>query len=58
MLGLNFRAKSMSLAAAGLAPVRAAGVENFDLSSVVHAHTDYAAHMPQILDVLGFGQGT
>lgn len=54
VLGLNFRAKSMSLAAAGLTAVRARGVENFDLQALVRAHTDYAAHMPAILDVLGF----
>ena len=29
------------------------GVENVDLSAVVRAHTDYAANMPVILDILG-----
>lgn len=47
----------MSLAAAGLTPVRAPGVENFDLQALARAHTDYAAHMPAILDVLGFADG-
>ena len=57
VLGLNFRAKSMSIAAAGLTPVHVPGVENADLGSVVRAHTDYAANMPAILDILRFTDG-
>ncbi len=57
VLGLNFRAKSMSIAAAGLTPVHVPGVENANLDTVVRAHTDYAHHMPAILDMLGFNSG-
>ena len=53
VLGLNFRAKSMSIAAAGLTPVHVPGVEDVNLETVVHAHTDYATNMPAILDKLG-----
>ncbi len=55
VLGLSFRARELSLAPAGLAPVPAAGVENADLSRLVARHTDYEAALPHILQTLGIG---
>ena len=49
VLGLSFRARELSLAPAGLAPVAAPGVENADLSNLVRSHTDYAAQLPAVL---------
>lgn len=56
VLGLSFRARELTLVAAGMSPVRVTGVENVDLRSLVSAHTDYAANMTPILDVLGFAE--
>lgn len=55
VLGLSFRARELSLAPAGLAPVPARGVENADLSRMVARHTDYEAALPRILQTLGVG---
>jgi hypothetical protein len=55
VLGLSFRARELSLAPAGLAPVAAAGVENADLSALVRSHTDYAAKLPAVLAQLRMG---
>ncbi|CAL5224218.1 g6865 [Coccomyxa viridis] len=54
VLGLSFRARELTLVAAGMSPVKVTGVENVDLRSVVSAHTDYSANMAAILDILGF----
>lgn len=54
VLGLSFRARELTLLAAGMVPVQVTGVENVDLRSVVKGHTDYSANMPAILDLLGF----
>ena len=56
VLGLSFRARELTLVAAGMSPVKVTGVENVDLRSLVSAHTDYAANMAAILDVLGFAE--
>lgn len=56
VLGLSFRARELTLVAAGMSPVKVTGVENVDLRSLVSAHTDYAANMTAILDVLGFAE--
>lgn len=55
VLGLSFRARELSLAPAGLAPVAAPGVENADLSNLVRSHTDYAAQLPAVLARLRMG---
>lgn len=54
VLGLSFRARELTLVAAGLAPVRVPGVENVDLHALVKGHVDYSAKMDAILDLLGF----
>ena len=54
VLGLSFRARELTLVAAGLAPVRVTGVENVNLNALVKAHVDYSANMDAILDLLGF----
>ncbi|CAM9239149.1 unnamed protein product [Pylaiella littoralis] len=53
ILGLVFRAKSLSLSVAGIQKVSAVGVENVDLSSVVGSnHFNYNRKMPEILELL------
>eukprot|EP00904_Undaria_pinnatifida_P012334 jgi/Undpi1/8230/HiC_scaffold_25.g10700.m1 len=53
ILGLVFRAKSLSLSVAGIQKVSAVGVENVDLSSVVGSnHFNYNRRMPEILSLL------
>lgn len=54
VLGLSFRARELTLVAAGLAPVRVTGIENVNLHVLVKAHNDYSANMDAILDLLGF----
>ena len=54
VLGLSFRARELTLVAAGLAPVRVTGIENVNLHALVKAHNDYSANMDAILDLLGF----
>ncbi|CAK0785406.1 hypothetical protein CVIRNUC_008615 [Coccomyxa viridis] len=54
VLGLSFRARELTLVAAGMSPVKVNGVESVNLESTVSAHTDYAANMTAILDKLGF----
>ena len=56
VLGLSFRARELTLVAAGMSPVKVTGVENVNLESMVSAHTDYAANMTAILDKLGFAE--
>ena len=56
VLGLSFRARELTLVAAGMAPVKVTGVENVDLRSLVSAHTDYAANMAAIVHHLGFAE--
>ena len=56
VLGLSFRARELTLVAAGMSPVKVTGVENVDLRSLVSAHTDYAANLTAILDLLGFAE--
>ncbi len=56
VLGLSFRARELTLVAAGMSPVKVTGVENVDFRSVVSAHTDYSANMAAILDILGFAE--
>ena len=56
VLGLSFRARELTLVAAGMAPVKVTGVENVDFRSLVSAHTDYAANMADIVDLLGFAE--
>ena len=51
VLGLSFRARELTLVAAGMSPVKVTGVENVDLRSLVSAHTDYAANITAILDL-------
>jgi hypothetical protein len=56
VLGLSFRARELTLVAAGMSPVKVTGVENVDLRSLVSVHTDYAANMTAILELLGLAE--
>ncbi len=56
VLGLSFRARELTMLAAGMVPVQVTGVENVDLRVVVKGHIDYLANMPAILDILGFAE--
>ncbi|CAB1101295.1 unnamed protein product [Ectocarpus sp. CCAP 1310/34] len=53
IIGLVFRAKSLSLSVSGIQKVSAVGVENVDLSSIVGSnHFNYNRKMPEILELL------
>ncbi|CAN0228992.1 unnamed protein product, partial [Ectocarpus sp. 13 AM-2016] len=53
IIGLVFRAKSLSLSVSGIQKVPAVGVENIDLSSIVGSnHFNYNRKMPEILELL------
>jgi hypothetical protein len=56
VLGLSFRARELTLVAAGMAAVQVTGVENVDLRAVVKGHTDYSTNMSAILNLLGFAE--
>eukprot|EP00903_Cladosiphon_okamuranus_P012128 g11379.t1 len=53
ILGLVFRAKSLSLSVAGIQKVPTPGVENLDLTDVIKSnHFNYNRKMPEILEML------
>ncbi|GMH38573.1 hypothetical protein BSKO_06457 [Bryopsis sp. KO-2023] len=53
VLGITYRASTGFIRkAAGLCAVEVPGVENVDLSEVIHGHTEYVSKMEEIMDLL------
>ncbi len=56
VLAMVHRAANLTLGVAGLAEVECDGVENYDVSGIVHAHHKYRHQTGAVLDLVGLEQ--
>ncbi|KAI9914073.1 hypothetical protein PsorP6_005245 [Peronosclerospora sorghi] len=52
MLGVMYRYENLTLNSAGIAPLDIAGIENVDLSEIIHGHLEYKSKIGAIMDLL------